>query len=190
MDGLLNRMPTDDDIKDRTCNHKCSCCGSCCTEFIPLTQKEVHKIKDYLKEHPEIKGNWLTKGETDALYAFCPFLNKDTYLCDIYPVRPFVCRDFKCDKSKETIKKNREMYAMRADYNGFLKEKDKYVSLHFLFFGDYQFDFTYRHLALKQMLSDDPLFRIRFNRDSLTFEEEQKILPMYIDSLLINKGEK
>lgn len=172
MDTLLNRAPTDNDIKNRCNGHQCSCCGSCCTEFLPLTRKEIYKIKDYLKEHPEIKGNWLTKDEDKDLHAFCPFLNKDTCRCDIYPVRPFVCRDFKCDKSIDKIKANRLAYAKRADYNSFLKEDDVMVSLHYLFFNDYQFDFTYRHLAAKS-------FGV-----NLTFEQEQELLPMFVDSLI------
>lgn len=182
----LNRTPTDSDIVDRTCDHKCSCCGSCCTEFIPLTRKEVNTIKDYLKAHPEIKGNWLSNEDTENLYAFCPFLNKDTDRCDIYPVRPFVCRDFKCDKSMDKIELNRRRYAERAEYNSFIKKDDVHVSLHYLFFGDYQFDFTYRRLAIRQLIRDNPSFA-KFNEKDLTFEDEQNILPMFVDTL-IKKG--
>ena len=42
-------------IENFTCNGKCSGCGNCCTDFLPLTQAEVKRIQSYLVSHPEIK---------------------------------------------------------------------------------------------------------------------------------------
>lgn len=171
----LNRLPTDNDIINRTCNHQCSCCGSCCGEFIPLTIKEYYAIKSYMEKHPEIKGHYLIKdrGPDDhAVKVFCPFLNPDTHKCDIYSVRPYACRHFKCDKSKETIAKERYEYAVRADYNSFEKNpKEKgTASWHFLFFEDYLFDIYYRDLLFKQFGKQLPLAK------------QAEVMPMLVDN--------
>lgn len=41
--------------------------------------------------------------------------------CNIYPVRPYVCRDFIC--SRKEWKEHRDKYQLRADYNGIKKLK-------------------------------------------------------------------
>lgn len=92
---------------------KCSKCGKCCGLFIPVTKKEVDIIKKYVTDNdiqPEnrIRGN--------SLELRCPFLDLDKHICKIYPVRPYVCRDFIC--SRKDWKKHRSRYQLRANYNG------------------------------------------------------------------------
>ncbi len=172
----INHVPTDLDFCNNCKNHQCSCCGNCCGEFIPITRKEIERIKEYMKSHPEIKNNWPSSDDKN-LYAFCPFLNKETNRCDVYPVRPFVCRDFKCDRSKETIKAKREAYAKRADYNAFKNKEEPIVSWHYLFFDDYNFDLCYRHLICKKYLK----------KGNLTLEAEMKLIPMVVDKRIVFK---
>lgn len=61
---------------------KCTNCGSCCG-IIPATQEEVTKIKEYIKEH-NIKPRKPS--------ITCPFRNAEIKRCDIYPVRPIICK--------------------------------------------------------------------------------------------------
>lgn len=96
-----------------SCNGICSKCGNCCTNFLPVTKKEVSKIKKYVKENniqPENRklGN--------SIIMQCPFLNQTTKECNIYEARPFVCRNFLC--SHKDWQKRRDLYMKRADFNG------------------------------------------------------------------------
>ena len=89
-----------DDIKitDNSCCGRCSKCGECCTNFLPVTQKEIEIIQDYVianKIRPQkqmlVMQNRLT----------CPYYNGKK--CLIYEVRPLICKEFYCYK-KPTAK--------------------------------------------------------------------------------------
>lgn len=102
----------ENNICDKTKNGKCSECGGCCTIFLPVTKKEVEIIKKYVKEH-DIKPI-----ERQTLIGYnmtCMFLDQETKKCKIYPVRPYVCKDFLCNH--KDWKERRELYSKRADYN-------------------------------------------------------------------------
>lgn len=177
-EGLVNRLPTDMDIVDNTCNHKCSRCAHCCTAFLPWTIKEVYTVKDFMKEH-KIVPNFLSSFDEHNLYAFCPFLDKDTRRCQIYPVRPLICRTFKCDKSHAVLLKEKILAHKRADYNSCgLSNHDKGVaSTQMLFFNDAKFDIVFRHLtAVNQGIV-------------VSLEKEQALLPMIADKYIKKGGD-
>lgn len=100
-------------ITDNTINHKCSMCGQCCGFIIPLTQKEVNKIKQYVQEH-NIKPE-SHKPDNNTFDSRCCFLDRKTNKCKINEVKPFVCKNFKCDR--KDWKQRREHYDKRAKYN-------------------------------------------------------------------------
>jgi Fe-S-cluster containining protein len=86
-------------LYDFTNNGKCSGCGSCCSRYLPMSQKEINQIHRYINKH-QIKQqkqicNILAKPTRDMT---CPFLdlNKKNKKCTIYEVRPLVCREFLC----------------------------------------------------------------------------------------------
>ena len=86
-------------LYDFTDHGQCSCCGNCCSDLLPITDKEIVKIKKYMKIH-KIKehshGNFLS---TKALDLTCPFMDSSKELkCTIYPVRPQICKMFSCHK--------------------------------------------------------------------------------------------
>lgn len=88
---------------DMTNNGECTQCGSCCSNILPMTEKEIRKIKSYIKIHKvkEQKHNdVLLKNITIDLT--CPFLDesKTKEKCLIYQVRPKICREFNCCPSK------------------------------------------------------------------------------------------
>lgn len=182
----LNHIPSDLDFTDNTCNHKCSCCGSCCTCMLPITKKELSVLMDYIRKN-NISPSFLSDYDVGTIHAFCPLLDPDTNKCKVYPVRPFVCRSFKCDKNKDTLKKERALYAKRADFNGFDDMKKPIASMQFLLFGDVQFDIQYRHLLFKYAIEQDPSLKLRVGE--LTFEKEQLLMPMIAD-LYVKKGGK
>lgn len=84
---------------DLTCNGKCTGCGECCSNLLPMTTQEIERIKAYIKEHnieEHKNGMFLMNPICDMT---CPFLNdsKD-HRCNIYEVRPQICRCFSCHK--------------------------------------------------------------------------------------------
>ena len=38
-------------VSDKTQDGKCSNCGQCCSDLLPLSEKEVRAIKKYISEH-------------------------------------------------------------------------------------------------------------------------------------------
>lgn len=110
---------------------KCSKCMSCCTDFIPLTQEDIFRIKNYMKTHP-VERNVMTDASGNYL-VLCPFLSESG--CQIYPVRPEVCRGFSCWHNNFSIKKNKVKCLANAVVNG----KSNYKSLHEIFWDDAQF---------------------------------------------------
>ncbi|WP_295236926.1 YkgJ family cysteine cluster protein [Veillonella sp.] len=108
-------------VTDFTVNGKCSGCGECCADLLPLTNKDVKRIRQYVKRH-KIKAR-AAQADIDMI---CPFLNMSNK-CMVYPVRPLICKLFKCDKPKQVgqarvlIESGASVRSMRALFCG---EKD------------------------------------------------------------------
>lgn len=90
------------DLTDFTKYGQCSNCGQCCSDLLHLSKEEIKRIDDYLKDHKVIQHN---KGENNII---CPFRNEAFKKCDIYEVRPEICKIFKCNKTPEEAYRNRE----------------------------------------------------------------------------------
>lgn len=119
-------------VTDCSTKGKCSRCGQCCTDFIPLTQEEILRIKIYMKTH-KVERNYCTDAHGNYL-VLCPFLSEEG--CQIYPVRPKVCQGFCCWKTTDDIKRNKISCLANAIVNG-----DKnFVSLHAIFWDDWEFN--------------------------------------------------
>ena len=88
-----------------TKNGKCSKCGSCCSNFLPLTQSEIKELQELVKlDTTEVQ---LKYSEDGRFYMMCPFLimstdSKETR-CSIYDKRPSICRYFRCDRANERL---------------------------------------------------------------------------------------
>lgn len=86
---------------DHTKDGNCSMCGKCCSAILCVSDAEVKKIKKYLGQHPEVelinRNNALEKDFKDI----CPFLNEENK-CQIYEVRPEICKRFICSAFKDT----------------------------------------------------------------------------------------
>ena len=92
---------------DNTINGMCTCCGKCCSNFLPLTTQEIKYLKSYVKLN-KIKPSY----HLIDTYSTCPFLNNKNK-CEIYEIRPAICRNFKCD------------YYKTKDFGNF--KEDKYI---------------------------------------------------------------
>lgn len=100
LEEVLKNMS--DGTYDFTDNGKCCQCGSCCSDLLPMTEKEIKTIKEYIAKHEIKECRHLTVLAEPFLDLTCPFLNtdKDKEKCMIYPVRPKVCSSFTCCPSK------------------------------------------------------------------------------------------
>ena len=86
-------MPKEDKVINNTCNGKCSNCGQCCGLFIPFNDDDIDRIKKYVKAN-DIKQTNRINVLTGVFNAHCCFLDTVNHKCKIYPVRPYVCRDY------------------------------------------------------------------------------------------------
>lgn len=89
----------DDNIYNFTKGGKCSGCGGCCSNLLPMSQKEVDAIHRYIKKHNIKECKHLLPVAKPAFDMTCPFLDtgKSCEKCRIYPVRPEICKQFICD---------------------------------------------------------------------------------------------
>lgn len=68
----------------------CKGCGECCSRILPLSKTDIAGIRKYVEQH----GIEQT-AQSDGLT--CPYLTKDRK-CAVYPVRPDICRAYRCDR--------------------------------------------------------------------------------------------
>jgi Fe-S-cluster containining protein len=66
-----------------------SCRAVCCTYVFALTQDEVKK--GVIKHNPE-NPYYMARDED----GYCPYLNRETFLCSIHDKRPLRCRKYAC----------------------------------------------------------------------------------------------
>lgn len=87
-------------VYDFTDDGKCTQCGACCSNYLPMTQKEIATIHRFVKKHDIKEFKHLFPVSNDTFDMTCPFMD-DSKLkekCRIYPVRPEICRQFCCKK--------------------------------------------------------------------------------------------
>lgn len=103
--GTLSEMMNDYESVTNYCKDgKCSECGSCCSRYLAMNQKEINTIRAYIKRHNIQQQKHAIFVHKDPLFdATCPFLDdtKPNHKCLIYEVRPLICREFRCDKWQE-----------------------------------------------------------------------------------------
>ena len=104
------------DIKNYCIDGKCSRCGCCCTDFAYISDVEIARIKKFLKKHPikELNGK---PDFNSRVPIICPFYNAIERKCNIYSVRPRVCRLFQCNKSPEELESNKQKFIAKEYHN-------------------------------------------------------------------------
>lgn len=90
---LENVFKGENKIQDNSILGKCSKCGECCSNILPLTQSDFDRIVKFVEKndiapqkHVLVMRNKLT----------CPYY--DGKKCLIYEVRPIICQEFYCYK--------------------------------------------------------------------------------------------
>lgn len=98
----------DDNIYNFTKDGKCSGCGGCCSNLLPMSQKEVDVIHRYIMKHHIKECKHLLPVAKPAFDMTCPFRDNDNKICAIYEVRPEICKQFICD-NEQRVKHNRKL---------------------------------------------------------------------------------
>lgn len=118
------RRDMDDNIYNFTRDGECTGCGSCCSNLLPMNGKEIKEIRRYIRKHDIKECRRMFPAVKQPLDMTCPFLDisKGKDKCRIYPVRPFVCREFICDNEqrakvkREELCKNRRIVDVRREF--------------------------------------------------------------------------
>lgn len=109
-------------ITDNSICGNCSKCGECCTNFLPVTQKEIYEIQKYV-----IKNNIRPQKQMLIMQnrLSCPYY--DGKKCLIYKARPLICKEFYCYKkiSIESAKKMVAEKRIMVNMWGIAEEIDK-----------------------------------------------------------------
>lgn len=128
--GTIGEMIEDfkSGVYNYTDNGKCIECGSCCSRYLALNKREINTIREYIKNHNIKQQKHAINVYAKPLMDWtCPFLDdtKPNHKCTIYPVRPLICREFKCDCWSK-IDRDNKIY----------KNNLRAVDVTELFFGD------------------------------------------------------
>lgn len=109
-------------IQDCSINGKCSKCGECCTNLLPITQDELYTIAEYV-----INNNIKPQKQVLVMQnkLTCPYY--DGKKCLIYAIRPLICKEFYCYKkpSIEFAKKIKEKEYVPVDMWSLAKDIEK-----------------------------------------------------------------
>lgn len=120
-------------ITDFTDNGKCSNCGQCCSNLLPMSNKEIKQIKHYIKKH-HIKEQ--RHNVASGVDMTCPFRDEANKKCLIYEIRPAICREFMCNHTHEDIMKAKLDYhkinrvvMMRSEFFGNREDADFFAEV-------------------------------------------------------------
>lgn len=91
-------------------NGECSKCGRCCSNFLPLSEREIRYLKKIVRKR-NLKPYFRPMLANPEVV--CPFLDNSNH-CSIYSDRPDICKAFKCDY-QEKSESERFTYQMQ-DY--------------------------------------------------------------------------
>ena len=106
-------------VYNHTNNGECTGCGDCCSNLLPMTEKEIEAIKRYIKKHRIKECKHTIPLANPVLDMTCPFLNtgKKTEKCTIYSVRPAICRCFICSEPNVALKHKELWHGVRNPVN-------------------------------------------------------------------------
>lgn len=109
-------------VYDFTVNGECSQCGSCCSNYLPISSKEIKEIRRYVKKHKIKEQKILAPVSGEVLDVTCPFRDDLNKVCLIYQLRPQICRSFRCDYPRKKIQLNKELFHGKYDVVDMRKE--------------------------------------------------------------------
>ena len=101
-------------ITDLTSDGQCSNCGGCCSNYLPVSESDLKKIRKYIKKYNihDMREDLPAQVTIDMR---CPFRDEKNLKCVIYPVRPQICRSFICNMNEKNIIRNKNIFHHRYD---------------------------------------------------------------------------
>lgn len=98
-------------VNDYTKDGKCTGCGQCCSNFLPLSTKEVKEIWRYVEKHHIRECRHFAPTAKPIDDWTCPFLDdtRRSDKCTIYEVRPEICREFQCNRDPQEMGWNKDL---------------------------------------------------------------------------------
>ena len=117
--GTMAEFMAHRETMDLTDAGKCTGCGQCCSDMLPLTNADVARIRLYIRRN-DIRpiSHVLAPFAGPSLDMVCPFMDEhapDGRHCTIYPVRPAICRHFVCSALPGTEAERRMIQGIIAD---------------------------------------------------------------------------
>lgn len=77
--------------------------------------QRVIRLGDYDKKH-HLKEHRLPAGAAlESVDLTCPFRNETTKRCEVYPVRPLICRAFICSRTLQAARETRDLVQSDRD---------------------------------------------------------------------------
>ena len=120
-------------VTDFTKGGKCSNCGKCCSNCLPLSKAERKRIRAYIKKHGIKEQRHNVASGVDMT---CPFRDEANHKCLIYEIRPAICREFMCNKPQDELMKSKHYYHrvnrivfMRAEFFGNREDIDLFIDV-------------------------------------------------------------
>ena len=106
-------------VYNMTDNGKCTGCGNCCSNILPMTDKEIEVIRRCIKKNHIKERKHIIPLANPILDMTCPFLNTDkkTDKCTIYSARPAICRCFICSEPNGALKHKELWHGVRNPVN-------------------------------------------------------------------------
>lgn len=140
------------DLQNNEVNGVCSRCGGCCNAApLPTTKKEIKRIVAFVAANRlnRQNRNWLPEFKNEVprdknnpinIDLSCCFYDKVNRKCTIYPVRPAICREFKCSNNPVKREEIKDRLHRIADYNPIIMTKHemptKITNFDLLIYGD------------------------------------------------------
>lgn len=119
--SILERVKKDMDngVYDMTDKGKCTGCGNCCSNILPMADKEIEVIRRYIKKYNIKECRHTIPLAEPVIDMTCPFLSagKKTEKCTIYSVRPAICRCFICSEPNGALKHKELWQEVRMPVN-------------------------------------------------------------------------
>lgn len=124
-DSIMDVPSPEERYSNNCIDGKCSHCGECCADLLPLTKGELEILKRYARKHNLKEHRQSPFWDPKATDLTCPFRNQQTKRCDVYPVRPLICKSFICSKKlmdahedRDLISASRKTYSLRWEIFG------------------------------------------------------------------------
>lgn len=116
-------------IQNFTHNGQCSNCGGCCSNLIPVSDSDIRSMRRYLRKH-KIRLHLdaiVTPQSEISIDLRCPFRDEKHNRCVIYPVRPAICRTFKCNGNEKDIERNKKVFHQRFPVRDLTEEFKEFI---------------------------------------------------------------